>query len=1298
MKRLFTATVLLISGITSGFAKEQFIYTQISHKEGLTSTVNSIYKENDGDVWIGAQDGLYRLDGHTLHQHKDSLFHNQRVIQIHTDRHGNFWVLTSEGLTRRGSNSNDFEPMSIPDGGRNTQFCSWCEDENGIWFGSLGKIYRYSFHDSKLRLFLDITEHGPFLFSNICDLDNETLLCTSNNGSVLVDKNTGETFESPFGTTEEISSSMIDSQGRVWIAFYNKGISVYDSTGELLKRYTKGNSGLNCDIILSMTERESRIWTGTDGGGINIIDFNTDNVEIITNTPGDQFSFPTVSIKSLYKDQYGNVWAGSVRDGLIQISTSGMLTFSDTHLGLSNGLSNSTVLFVYQDEYSDDIWIGTDGEGINRYNPADNTFTHYPATFDTKVVSIASYSKDELVISLYSHSISLFNKKTGKIRPLNIEDEDIKYNIRYAGRGINLLNEGEESLIFIGNNVKRYNRATGKCTRVSPARQPKYGSTFYAIGSTKDGIWFHNMHEIHFLPTGSSQMERIGANSEISINGGCVGEHGQIWLATDRGLCRFDPHTNEWDLISTKVFKDASSVICDRNARIWVGTGNNIFAYLTDFKSFAIFGKSDGARPNEYLNKSRLLSRTGDIYLGGVQGLLRIDSSYVIDSSENPVVSLYSVSTDNEEANRNKKGIYIIPRECRKLSIEVSIQEKDIFRDKKLRFYLSGDKGMFETKSLILSIRQMPAPGTYDMSVSCLKRNGEWSTPVTLMTMKIPQLWYLTWWFISCGILFILLITSTIFGMVIRHKDNRLKEAMRVHDQKVYEEKVKLLINISHELRTPLTLIMAPLKRILKSMDSESEEYPTLARIHRQSRRMKDLLDMVLDLRKMEVGKSGLKIERLEFNRWLSETIEDVINEESHDGIEIKTVLDPEIQLVDFDRRKCDTVLMNIVMNAIKHSCEGDTITIKTELTTYGFVRVSISDEGPGLKDLDNSQLFSDFYQGNSEQYGSGIGLSYSKILVELHGGQIAAENNQGKGATFWWEIPVVTSKDIMEQTPRAYLNELMGFTPEDDAEDSEEATFSMSNMTLMLVDDNKDLLDFLREALSSEFAEIITVTSGNKALAALTSGKLPDIIVSDINMPDGDGYRLCNEVKKNERFGHIPFVLLTSRGEDQSQSDSYRMGADSFLAKPFEIDTLIEMIRGILKRREDTRRKYLDYNNEDSASYGSKEEGFILALNKVITEHISNPALDQAILCRELGMSRAALYNKMKAITGAGAKEYITRIRLEKAKALVETTGLSIVEISEMTGFTSQSYFSTAFKAYTGITPSQYKKKATNK
>ena len=250
--------------------------------------------------------------------------------------------------------------------------------------------------------------------------------------------------------------------------------------------------------------------------------------------------------------------------------------------------------------------------------------------------------------------------------------------------------------------------------------------------------------------------------------------------------------------------------------------------------------------------------------------------------------------------------------------------------------------------------------------------------------------------------------------------------------------------------------------------------------------------------------------------------------------------------------------------------------------------------------------------------------------------------------------------------------------------------------MSLMLVDDSRDLLDFLKETLSQNFAEILTAESGNKAYEELSKGKLPDIIVSDVNMPDGNGYALCKRIKENEKYSHIPVILLTARGEQQSQSDSYRMGAESFISKPFEIDTLLELIRSILKRKAEIRRRYLDKEDKATSGYGSDEENFILKLNKVIAEHISDPNLDQQLLCSELGMSRAALFNKMKAITGAGAKEYITRIRLEKAKNLIETTPLSIAEISEMTGFASQSYFSTAFKGYAGMSPSQYKKSGT--
>ena len=193
--------------------------------------------------------------------------------------------------------------------------------------------------------------------------------------------------------------------------------------------------------------------------------------------------------------------------------------------------------------------------------------------------------------------------------------------------------------------------------------------------------------------------------------------------------------------------------------------------------------------------------------------------------------------------------------------------------------------------------------------------------------------------------------------------------------------------------------------------------------------------------------------------------------------------------------------------------------------------------------------------------------------------------------------------------------------------------------------------------------------------------------------MPDGDGYQLCKEIKNNEKYNHIPVVLLASKGAEQHQSASYKIGADGFLPKPFEMETLTELLRGLLRKRSEVKKRYLDSSDQDR-SFGSAEEEFITRLNKVISEHIGDPELDQQLMCKELGMSRALLYNKMRAITGAGAKEYITKIRIEKAKSLMENPSLSFAEIAEMTGFTSQSYFSTAFKNYTGVTPSQFRQK----
>ena len=274
--------------------------------------------------------------------------------------------------------------------------------------------------------------------------------------------------------------------------------------------------------------------------------------------------------------------------------------------------------------------------------------------------------------------------------------------------------------------------------------------------------------------------------------------------------------------------------------------------------------------------------------------------------------------------------------------------------------------------------------------------------PMKIATISIPRPWYLSGWFIG-SIVILLSTTLVTFLMYSSHKKaNMLQLALKEQEQRVYEEKVQMLINVSHELRTPLTLIMAPLKRILNDKEASDKYSETLGRIYRQSRRMKDMLNMVLDLRKMEVGKNSLKIESINFNKWLESSIEDIIAEEHAEGIDIMLETDPAITEVDMDVRKCDTVLMNILINAIKHSAIGDTITIKTRLSGEGSVIVSVSDQGPGLGDTDMSELFTRFYQNSREQYGSGIGLSYSKILIELMGGKIGAQDNEDKGATFW--------------------------------------------------------------------------------------------------------------------------------------------------------------------------------------------------------------------------------------------------------------------------------------------------------
>ena len=786
-------------------------------------------------------------------------------------------------------------------------------------------------------------------------------------------------------------------------------------------------------------------------------------------------------------------------------------------------------------------------------------------------------------------------------------------------------------------------------------------------------------------------------HKDTIINSVSLDEHGHFWIGNNYGLFHYNPDEKIQTPISTSLFSEVTSIVCDQQGKVWIGTNNMLFAWLIKEQKFVLFGESDGVIQNEYLSKPCLLSSQGNIYMGGVKGLLHINSTLPLITTEIPQLQLSDVIINGESVNDklNNNPTSISAPWNSNIIIRIMSKEKDIFRQKVYRYQIEGlNDQQIESYNPELVIRSLP-PGNYKITASCTAKDGSWIPNQQVLALTILPPWYRTWWFIlSCAVLITVVIIET-FRRALKRKEEKLKWAMKEHEQQVYEEKVRFLINISHELRTPLTLIHAPLSRILKSLSPEEPQYLPIKAIYRQSQRMKNLINMVLDVRKMEVGESKIQIKPHFLNQWIEHISQDFISEGEAKNVRIRYQLDPQIETVSFDKDKCEIILSNLLINALKHSPENTEITIISELLPEkDRIRISITDQGSGLKQVNTQKLFTRFYQGSGEQNGTGIGLSYSKILVELQGGSIGAYDNQEAGATFFIELPLRQESEEIICQPKAYLNELMSDDSHEQAPGNDD--FDTTPYTVLVVDDNPDLTDFLKKSLGEYFKRVVIASDGVEALQLIRS-HTPDIIVSDVMMPRMNGYELCKSIKEDITISHIPIILLTARDDQQSQLSGYKNGADAYLTKPFEIEMLMEIIRNRLKNRESTKKRYLNAGvipAPEESTFSQADETFLLKLNKIIQENLDNSSLDIAFICKEIGMSRASLYNKLKALTDMGANDYINKFRMEKAIAYITGTDMTFTEIAEKVGFTTSRYFSTAFKQYTGETPTQYKEK----
>lgn len=436
---LYIAFFMQLAGILPIQAGHYF-YKQISLKDGLPSTVRCILTDEQGFVWIGTRSGLGRYDGHELkkyiHQanNPDSSLPHNIINQITEDKQNNIWVLTDKGLACYQRQSDNFF-IPTDEKGNNIWVNSTCLIKDGVLFGSQNKFYFYSYQDSSLRLLQSLNQESNFNITQLSLWNDHTLLCCSRwQGLLLLDLNTGKYSLPPFDCGKEIMNMLIDSQNRIWIAPYNGGVSCFTHDGTRLASYTTQNSELNNDVVLSLAEREGKIWIGTDGGGINILEPKTGKFTLLEHIPGsDNYSLPANSILCLYNDRNNNMWAGSIRNGLISIREVSMKTYTNVLPGNDNGLSNNTVLSIYQ-ESSDRIWVGTDGGGINLFNPVTEKFTHYPSTWQNKVASICPFTSGNLLLSIFSQGVFVFNPATGKKTPFIISTRRHPHVSEAAGK------------------------------------------------------------------------------------------------------------------------------------------------------------------------------------------------------------------------------------------------------------------------------------------------------------------------------------------------------------------------------------------------------------------------------------------------------------------------------------------------------------------------------------------------------------------------------------------------------------------------------------------------------------------------------------------------------------------------------------------------------------------------------------------------------------------------------------------------------------------------------------------------
>lgn len=1355
-RMFFTAFITL--GLTFQCCGQTIRFTVLTSHDGLLSnTVNAIIKDHYGFLWFATADGLDRFDG-TEHKayrfdpSDKSGYRSREVACMYEDDGGKLWVGTMGGGLYFFDRSRDqFQPYRIRSKYKeatDSYIRAMYGDKNGrLWIGTLGRLCILDPKTAR-EVFYKPDEHKPGqlrpgIILSIFRDSQQRMWIGTDKGLYLYNEvsNSFISFRhennNPASIPNDGVNAIAECQHRLWIGT-NDGLSCLSpdlKTFRNFKYSADDNSTLSGNLIYSIAASGNDIWVGAEGG-LNIVNTFSGKVKRYNHDDRDKFSVSSKSIRCIYNDPLGIYWIGTYQGGVDKYDKNLTLFNSKQNNAYDPAGLNAPFVSSFAENKDGDIFVGTDGGGLNLFHLKSGLFSHIAIKAKEKnnsaglpILSMILDRNQQLWIGTFQDGVFIYNTKTGQYKQLTAgkdithinqneifcfkEDSKGKIWIGTNGGGVNVFDPDAKTFLkYVSNPVSADERQLPVNGFIRAIEEDHEGNIW--IGTYGGGIAVLNPKNQKFKLY-NDKNTGMAIDRAFSL---LEDHNGNMWVGTaGDGLFCFN--SNRKKLVSYPASEKlpdgvVHKLLEDQNGNIWLSTGKGICKFNTALKKFTHYSTYNGLQNDAFIDGSGLRTTKGLLFFGGAEGFNYIDPTQEVNRNNNvPPVFFTALKVNNTviaSGNHSplKQDISVAKQidldYKQNFSISYAAINFTLPQQNRYAYMLKAfNKSWNYVGSATTAYYTNLDPGEYLFVVRACNNDGIWNrTGAQIRIIIHPPIW-MTWY---AYLLYALMAAGAL--LLIRHRGiNKLKaklaleqersEAERIHELDLL--KIKFLTNLSHEFRTPISLIMAPADKLLTEHKDE-QTTGQLAVIRRNARRLLNLVNQLLDFRKLEEHELKLNLGEGEIISFISGVVDSFhdLSESRCIGLEFNA---PDEKLfVRFDHDKVERILFNLLSNAFKFTLPGGMVSVdvtqhpasQLDKTVLEF---KISDNGIGI-DPDTKQLiFKRFYQAGDTNIsnvnpGSGIGLSITKEFVEMHDGSISVETEIGKGSVFSVLLPLEIFAD-------SSINDWLPANTADNKQDVLSKTdnnLPIADMTVILVvEDNDEFRYYIKDNLKTQY-KIVEASNGKEGWDKALSCH-PDLIISDITMPYMNGIELSRKIKADKRTNHIPFIMLTARTGEDEQLRGLESGANDYLTKPFNFEILNVKIKNLLQLNTSLKNTYTRQLKvvHTGMEVESSKEKFLAKVINYIDNNLNNPKFSVVDLSQHLAMSRGALYTKIFELTGLPPVEFIRSYKLDRAAILLLKSDLTISQIAYEAGFATPHYFSRSFKDKFNMLPTEYRR-----